>query len=403
MTGVDSFGLTVLVAGAVLMAAVLANRVSASVRLPAAAIFLLGAALVSDIQPALYRLPFSAVELIVTVALVIILFDGGVEVGWQQFRRNASSAILLGVAGTVATAAAMATLAHTLFRLGWTESLLLGVALAPTDPVVVFSVLGARRLAGPSAIVLKGEAGLNDPVGIALLVSLLTAAASSGGVRLIDAATTFMLQMVVGALIGLVGGRLLLIFMRRVALPGEGLHPLRAVAAALVIYGAAATAHGSGFLAVFLAGIVTGDARVPYKAEVHQFIATLASFAEIVAFMTLGLTISLSSVLRSGAWAVGAVLAVLLAFLVRPVVIGLLLLPTSLRLKERAFVVWAGLKGAVPILLATFVVVARVPNAIRMYGIVFVVVAFSVIAQGTLTPLVASWLRLPTERVAAEN
>ena len=395
MADIEAFGPVVLIAGVVVMAAVLANRISARARVPVAAIFLLGAALASDIQPALYGLSIPTVEKVVTVALVVILFDGGMEIGWRRFRQAAGAATLLGVVGTAATGMAVTLLAHLLFRLDWLTSLLIGIALAPTDPAVVFSVLGSRRIAGRSAIVLKGEAGLNDPVGIALMVSVLGAAGSSGSLRLADVLVIFLLQMLVGALVGVVGGKLLVASMRRMRLPSEGLYPLWALAGAAIIYGAATVAHGSGFLAVFLAGILIGDVLAPYKSELEQFNSVLASLAEIAAFIALGVTVSLHSVFGSGAWVTGLGLAALLALVVRPLVVGPLLLPIRLGGGERVFVLWSGLKGAVPILLAAFVVVAGVADAARVYNVVFVVVAFSVIVQGSLVPLVAARLRVP--------
>jgi cell volume regulation protein A len=392
---IEAFGLLVLVAGVVVMAAVLASRISALLRVPVAAIFLLGADLASDIRPELYGLSFSTVERVVTVALVVILFDGGMEMGWRRFREAAGAATLLGVVGTAATALALALLAHFLFRLGWLPSVLIGVALAPTDPAVVFSVLGSRRVAGRSGTVLKGEAGLNDPVGIALMVSVLAAARSSSGVRPADVLVTFLLQLLVGALVGAAGGALLRASMRRLRLPSRGLYPLWALAGAAIIYGAATVAHGSGFLAAFLAGILIGDVQAPYRSELEQTSAVLTSLAEIAAFIALGVTVSLFEIISSGAWVVGLGLAGLLVFVVRPLLVGLLLLPVRLGWNERAFVLWSGLKGAVPILLAVFVVLAGVAYARRVYDIVLVVVAATVIVQGSLVPLVAARLRVP--------
>jgi cell volume regulation protein A len=199
------------------------------------------------------------VEQVVTVALAVILFDGGMRMGWRRFRSAAAAAsVWIGVAGTFATAA------HYLFSFGWHAALLIGTALAPTDPAVVFSVLGRREIAGRSGVLLEGEAGANDPVGIALLVALLTATGTGMGAAG-QVAVEFLIQMAVGALIGAAGGRALLVFMRRVPLPSEGLYTLRVLAGALAIYGLATVAHGSGFLAVFIAGILIGDERAPLQ------------------------------------------------------------------------------------------------------------------------------------------
>jgi potassium/hydrogen antiporter len=288
---------------------------------------------------------------VVSLALVVILFDGGMHIGWRRFRTAAGPVVWVGVAGTFVTAAALATLAHTLFDLDWRSALLVGTALAPTDPAVVLSVLGRREVAGRSGTILEGESGANDPVGIALMASLLTAGPAAGLDAAGSIAAEFLLQLAVGAAVGVMGGALLVELMRRLPLPSEGLYPLRVLAGVLVIYGAATVAHGSGFLAVFIAGILVGDARAPYKGEIERFHAALASLAEIVAFLILGLTVGLHTLPDSGALGIGLILAGLLTLVVRPLLVGLLLLPVRLAWGERLFVLWAGLKGAVPILL----------------------------------------------------
>jgi cell volume regulation protein A len=401
LTGIESFGLVVLVIGLVGTAAVLSNRVSERLRVPAPAFFLVFAAAASDLFPGLARLSDSAVQRVVTVALAFILFDGGMHIGWRRFRTAALATGWLGVAGTFVTAAAVAGAAHLLFGLGWRLALLLGTALSPTDPAVVFSVLGRREVGGRSGVILEGESGANDPVGIALLVALIGAtgspAAAAGHI-----VAEFVLQMVVGAGIGVLAGRLLLEFMRRVPLPNEGLYALRVLAAVLAIYGLATVAHGSGFLAVFVAGIAIGDERAPYKGEIQRFHSSLASLAEIVAFVLLGLTVRLRDLPAGNAWAIGLVLAVLLAFVIRPLFVGLLTLPIRLTRGERLFVLWTGLKGAVPVLLGTFIVQSGIGGAHRVYGIIFVVVAFSVVVQGGFVPALAHRLHVPLRAIEPE-
>jgi len=203
----------------------------------------------------------------------------------------------------------------------------------------------------------------------------------------------FVLQMAVGAAVGVLGGWALLVFVRRVSLPSEGLYPLRTLASVLLIYGVAAIAHGSGFLAVFAAGIVVGDARVPYRREVRRFHAALAGLAEIVAFVVLGLTVDLGELTKAEVLVPGLVVGAVLAFVIRPLFVSLCLVPAHLARNERNFVLFAGLKGAVPILLGGLVRHAHLPDSERLYGIVVVVVVFSVVVQGGLTPTVARWWR----------
>jgi cell volume regulation protein A len=401
MGEIESFGLVVLIMAVVGLAAVWSSRLSARFRIPAPAIFLLCAAAASDLWPRLGAISISTVEQVVTVALAVILFDGGMHIGWRRLRSVAGATLWIGVVGTLATAAAVAVLAHGAFGLEWRTALLLGTALAPTDPAVVFSVLGGREIAGRSGVLLEGESGANDPVGIALLVALLTAGGHGGGVA-VQVATGFALQMVIGAVVGLAGAAGLLLLMRRIPLPTGPLYPLRVLAGALAIYGAATVLHGSGFLAVFVAGIALGDERAPYKREIERFHSSLASLAEIVAFVLLGLTIRLPDLPRDNALYIGLGIAVLLAFVIRPVAVGLLLIPVRLSWPERLLVMWAGLKGAVPILLGAFILSAHGPQAGLLYQLIFVVVAFSVIVQGGLLPVVAHRLGVPLRAVPPE-
>jgi potassium/hydrogen antiporter len=398
---VESFGLVVLAAGVAGLAAVLSNRLSERLRIPAAALFLLCAALASDLMPRLGGLRIETVEQVVTIALVVILFDGGMHIGWRRFRPVVAATAWLGVVGTLVTAAALALCAHLLLGMDWRVALLLGTALSPTDPAVVFSVLGRREVGGRSGVLLEGESGANDPVGIALLVALLAAGGSGAGAVGV-VALRFGLQMLVGVAVGMLGGWLLLRLMRRLPLPSESLYPLMVLAGALAMYGAASAAHGSGFLAVFVAGILIGDEGAPYKREIERFHSALASLGEIVAFILLGLTVHLGDLPRQRTWLLGLALAALLVFAIRPLLVGLLLWPVRLRRGERLFVLWTGLKGAVPILLGTFIIDAGEPGATRLYHLIFIVVAFSVIVQGGLVPTLARRLGVPLRTVELE-
>jgi cell volume regulation protein A len=216
----------------------------------------------------------------------------------------------------------------------------------------------------------------------------LLAHVGDGNASVAHAALQFVLALAVGVAVGLAGGFGLRAVLERMPMPTETLNPLRTLALAGVIYGLASVLHGSGFLAVFLAGIVVGDLPELARQGVERFHASLASLAEIVAFVALGLTIELGSL--GWDWARGLALAAVLAFVVRPLVVGPLLLPIRLTRAERMFVLWGGLKGAVPILLGTLVLLAHVQDGRRIYGLVFVVVAFSVVVQGTTMPWLAA-------------
>ncbi len=402
MHEIVEFGLIVLGVAAAFYLAVLSNKATERFPVPAPAFFLLSAAVVSELFPSIQdHLSIKTVERIGVLALIVILFDGGMHVGWRPFRRSIVPIATLGVVGTFATAALLALAAHYVLDFSWITASLLGAALAPTDPAVMFSVLGNREVGGRTGTILEGESGANDPVGIALMIGLLAYATEVGATPW-TTVREFAVELTVGLAIGIASGLALRTVMRRPTLPREGLYPLRTLAAAGVIYGATAAAHGSGFLAVFVAGILVGDERAPYKAEIERFHSSLANLAEIVVFAALGITVDLGSLGTDHLWLDGLVLAVLLALAVRPLVGATLLAPARLRRGEKLFVMWGGLKGAVPILLAALAVLEAVDDAQAIYGIVFVVVAFSVVVQGASIPFTARRFGVPMRTVEPE-
>ncbi len=395
------FGVIVLVIGAVAVAAVLSNRLSARLRVPAPAFFLVAAVIAAQLWPTATALPGLTVERVVTVSLAVILFDGGMHIGRRRFRTAAAAIVWTGTAGTLVTAAGTAAAARYVAGMGWHLALLVGTAVAATDPAVVFSVFGRREIAGRTGVLLEGESGANDPAGIALLSALLGAQGGAGSVAW-HVVTEFALQMAVGVAVGVAGGLALLAFMRRVPLPSEGLYSPRVLAGVLVIFGLATAARGSGFLAVLVAGILIGDEPAPYKREIERFHSSLASLAEIVAFAMLGLTMRLSELASASAWAAGLALAALLALVIRPVLVGLVSLPVRLTVPERVFFLWTGLKGAVPILLGMEIVDSGTSGAARAYQVIFVIVGFSVTVQGGLVPALARRLRIPLRSIEPE-
>jgi potassium/hydrogen antiporter len=398
------FGRIILVVAGALSIAILIRVVASRIGLPTAALLLAVAAIASELSDRLAGLlTFEDVQRVATLALIAILFDGGTSIGLSRFRTAAVPITILGVLGTFATAPLVAAAAHYLLGFDWTVSLLIGAALAPTDPAVTFSVLAGKEVEGRSGTILEGESGFNDPVGIALMIGMIELATEpSAGIA--DVAWEFLREMGIGLAVGALAGVVMLQALRRVPLPDGALYPLAVTLGAGVVYGLAAVSHGSGFLAVFVAGIVIGDAELPARIEVRHFQSALANLGELAVFVALGLTVDLGYILSGSLWWEGLLLAVILGFVVRPLVITPLLLPSDLSHGERLFVTWAGLKGAVPILLASLAVVAHTEESDQIYGIVFVVVLFSVVVQGTLVPRVADRLGVPmtdTERAAA--
>jgi cell volume regulation protein A len=395
------FAVVLVGASAALILAVGSSRLGSWVPIPGPALFLIAASLCADAFPALGGLSVQTDQRIVTVAVVVILFDGGMRIGLDRFRPVAGPVLWLGVAGTVVTAGGLALAAHAWFGFDWRPALLLGTALAPTDPATVFSVLGRREVGGRSGILLLGESGANDPVGIALMVSIL--GASGGGAAAVGhGLLVFAGQMGVGVAFGFIGGYALRWLLRHLPLPDQSLYPLRTLAFAVLLYGVTTLAHGSGFLAVLLAGILAGDTRAPYKREIEHFCSASAGLAEIVAFTVLGLSIPISTALGNGRGATAVGVALVLILLVRPILVGVVLVPIRLRLGERAFVLWSGLKGVVPILLGTYIVAEGAVDARRLYAVIFVVVLISVAVQGGLVPTLARAWKIPLRTVEPE-
>jgi cell volume regulation protein A len=389
----DYATLILIVAGGFTLAA-LSTRITERIPIPAPAIFLVAAAVVSDIWPRLYdEVGTRTVERIAVAALIVILFNGGLEIGWRKVRGALAPILSLGLLGTFLTAGLVALFCHVALGMGWTIAGLVGAALAPTDPAVTFAVLGRREIRGRSGTVLEGEAGFNDPAGIALMLGMIELATHDDATAWVIG-REFLVEMVVGAVFGFLGARVLAPAIRNVRLPSEGLYPVLALICAATLYGVTTLAHGSGFLAVFLMGLQLADQRLPFKGEIERFQASLATLAELVVFVALGLTIDLGQ-LSIRDWLEGLAIALVLGLLVRPVVVAITLARADLARNEKTFIAWSGLKGAVPVLLAAFGLLGHVDDGSRIYNIVFVVVLASVVGQGTFVPLVADRLRIP--------
>ncbi len=398
MSEITDFGVIVLAVSAALFVALLCMRLADRASLPYAALILVVTALVASASTYVQSaLSVEEVQNLATVALVAILFDGGLRIGAARFRRSLRPILALGVLGTFLTAGVVALAARYVLGFSWIEAGLVGAAIAPTDPAVTFSVFSGREIRGRSGTILQGEAGMNDPVGIALMIGMIELAQEDDGSFWI-VVREFTVEMSIGLAAGIAGALLARPVLSRLRLTGLALYPIRVLAVAGLVYGVAAVAGGSGFLAVFVAGVLLGDASVLRKGEIESFLSSIGVLAEIAVFIALGLTITEAD-LGLDTWVDGIVLAVILAFLARPLAVLPLLLPERLTRGERIFIAWGGLKGAVPILLGALALLAGVDHASSLYGIVFIVVLFSVIVQGSSVPYVARRLRIPFRRV----
>jgi cell volume regulation protein A len=394
LSELSDFALIVLVVAGGSSLAILATQLGNRLPIPAPVLFLIAAAVASDVWPQLRDdVSIRTVERIAVVALVVVLLNGGMDIGWRRFRASVGPIVSIGVLGTFITAGVMTVAAHVLLGLDWTLAGVVGAALAPTDPAVVFSVLGGREIEGRSGTVLEGEAGVNDPAGIALMLGVIELATHD------DASWTVIFQdfaqeMAIGLVLGLAGARVIVPALRRLRLGSDALYPVLVLMLAAVLYAVTSVASGSGFLAVFIMGLILGDAATPHQRAILRFHGSLAGLAEVTVFIALGLTVDITH-LPAQTWLEGVVLGLALAVVARPLTVALTLVRTSLSLPERAFIAWSGLKGAVPILLAAFAIIEGVDGADRVYGLVFVAVLFSVLVQGTLVPWIGARLGIP--------
>ena len=380
-----TLGLDLLVGAATVLAAIVAARLAHSVGLPALLVFL-GLGLI--LGESVLGIKFDNADLTETLglgALVLILAEGGLTTNWEHARRAAPAAIALATVGVIVSIGVVAALTHWLLGLGWREALLLGAVLAPTDAAAVFSVL--RRLPLPPTLsgMLEGESGLNDPPSV-LAVTLLSQHGGHGpGPAQIIGEVLW--ELVGGAAIGVAVGLLGLMFLRRVALPATGLYPVAVLALIVVGYGAADLAKASGFLAVYVAAVLLGNARLPHGPATRGFAEAVGWLAQIGLFVMLGLLDAPSRLPGQilPALAVGAILVVI----ARPVAVLAATLPFRVPLRQQAFLSWAGLRGAVPIVLTTIPLSAHVPGATRIFDQVFVIVVVFTMLQGPTLPWVA--------------
>jgi cell volume regulation protein A len=331
------------------------------------------------------------------VALALILFEGGLTSGLVEIRPVLGTAISLALVATPITAAIAGVAAVALFGFDLEHGLLVGAVLASTDGAAIFALLRNSTLRRRLARALEGESGLNDPVAVLLVLALIEFI-DTPGYGLADAALLLVRQLGIGAVVGVAVGWLGVQAFRRARLATAGLYPVASLAIAALAFGGADTLHGSGFLAVYLAGLALGSAAIPAQQTITAFHQGLAWVAQVGMFLTLGLLVFPSQL---GEIAVEAtVLALVAAAVARPLAV----LPATLLAKygarERIVLGWAGLRGAVPVVLATFPVLAEVPGSRELFNIVFFAVLVSTLVQGTTFEPLAARLGVTTSEPA---
>jgi potassium/hydrogen antiporter len=373
-------GQLILIAGALLAAGLLASLLAGRVRVPSLLLFLgIGMAIGSD---GLGWISFDDYELARTigiVALALILFEGGLTTGLFEIRAVLPAAVSLAVVGTVVTAIVTGLAASWLFDLTTLQGLLLGAVLASTDGAAIFALLRSSTLERRLASTLEAESGLNDPMAVLLVLGFI-AWIQEPTYGIADMLWLLVRQIGIGLAVGVAVGAVFVAALRRVRLDTPGLYPVASLAAAGLAFGGADTLHGSGFLAVYIAGLLIGTSGIPAQRTVTSFHQGLAWVAQVVLFLSLGLLVFPSELM--GIAVEGTLLALVVVLVARPAAVWIATGFGGWSVAERTILSVAGLRGAVPVVLATFPVIAGVENSDELFNIVFFAVLISTVLQG---------------------
>jgi cell volume regulation protein A len=406
---VDYWTVAILVGSAMLLVSIVASQISSRMGAPLLLVFLLLGMLAGEDGPGGIRFDdFELTYVVGTLALAIIIFDGGLRTRREMFRVGLAPAVSLATVGVLITAVLVGLSAMAILGLSWLEGLLLGAIVGSTDAAAVFSILRTRGAALKErvAATLEIESGSNDPMAIFLTIVLLELIVAGRTELDFSLALTFVKQFSIGALIGVAGGRLLVWLINGLTLI-TGLYPLLAAAGGVLLYAVAAAAGGSGYLAIYLAGVVVGNSQLQSANNILRVHDGLAWLSQIVMFLILGLLVTPSQLVEVAAPALA--IAVFLMLVARPIAVAIGLAPFGFPWREQIYIGWVGLRGAVPIVLAVFPLMYGVDNAKLYFNVAFFVVLVSLLLQGWTVSAAARWLALevpppiePVQRVTLD-
>ena len=383
-----------LIGAGLLLAAIVFSRVSSRLSVPALVVFLFVGILAGPegIGKLSIDHPY-VVELLATIALISILFDGGLETKWEDLKPVVGSGLLLATIGLLISAALMAAAMRYLFDTTWLVGLLFGSIISCTDPAAVFSILRSRDLSLKAGLAprVELESATNDPMAVFLALALIELIKTPGA-SLWSLIPTFFLQMGIGAAVGLVMGRVIPWTINTLDLEQQGLYPPLTLALATLTFAIASVLGGSGFLAAYLAGIVANTRRFYHKRSLIRFHSGFSWLLQIVMFLALGLLLRPSQLVPIAG--LGILTSAFLIFFARPASVFGTLIFSKITAREKLMTSWLGLRGAVPIILATLTLYAGVTASDLIFNLVFFVVLLSVLVQGISLPYVARWLRV---------
>ena len=386
--------LLILAAGILLLVSILASRISDRFGIPALLVFMAVGMLAGSEGPGGIHFdnPYTA-RFLGTVALAYIVFSGGLSTNWRSVRPVMRRGILLATVGVALTALLVGAFAVVFLRFSWLEAMLLGSVMSSTDAAAVFSILRSRSvsLKGRLQPLLELESGSNDPMAL-FLTTMFIALSLAPDFTWGHALLGFVQQMLFGGLLGWLLGKGAIHLVNRVGLSYEGLYPVLTLTAVLLVYGIAEFVGGNGILSVYVAGLVIGNSHFLHKRSLTRFHDGLAWLMQITMFLSLGLLVFPSSLVP--VIAPGLIVAAVLIVLARPIAVFICLTGSGYALREKVLISWVGLRGAVPVILATFVMVAGLDRAYEIFNVVFFVVIASALLQGTSLPWVAKKLGL---------
>ena len=383
-----------LIAAILLLLSIIASKASGRLGIPALLLFLLIGMLAGSEGPGgIYFDDPQLSQMVGIIALAYILFDGGLSTEWHSIRSVFSKGVALSTLGVVITAVSVGLFATLILDFPILEGLLLGSIVSSTDAAAVFSILRSRdvRLKGKLEPLLELESGSNDPMAVFLTIGLTQLIISPSG-SLLDMVPLFFQQMLLGGILGYAFGWGSIKLIRRINLDYQGLYPVLSIGVVLLTYGATASLGGNGFLAVYLAGLIMRRKDFEHRRSIMRFHDGLAWLMQISMFLVLGLLVFPSELVP--VIVTGLLLSAFLILVARPVSVFLSLLLTRLNFREKLMISWVGLRGAAPIILATFPLVAGVKHSDTIFNLVFFIVLTSVIIQGTLIIPVAKGLKV---------
>ena len=384
----------ILLASTLLILGILSTKFSAKLGIPSLVFFIIvGMAMGNDTFGIIHFTNAGLAQTIGVVALIIILFEGGIQTQWKSLRPVILPSLSLATIGVLITSAIVTVAAYYILNVDWLIAMLFGAIVGSTDAAAVFAVLKGQNIQDHSGKTLEAESGSNDPMAIFLTVACIEMITTSE-IHVGSLIGSFIVQIGLGLLLGWVFGKLAVTVLNRIHLESTGLYPVLSVTFALSAYGITANLNGSGLLAVYVMAIIIGNSEVAYEKATEFFAEGFAWMMQILMFMILGLLVNPNDLFSFEIMMKGMLISLILIIVARPVAVFLSTIKMNYTFKEKAFLSWAGLKGSVPIVLATFPLLANIGDSHLIFNVVFFVVLTSCLIQGSTISFVADKLGL---------